>query len=95
MTPSRIQLSIWPAGIPSSAPGTIDWSGGMIDWSDPDYVANGYFWNVLQSVNMICADDPTQAKGTTGWIYSGNGSDGLPVSFDSELGFENTWDLAL
>lgn len=81
MTPSRIQLSIWPAGIAASAQGTIDWAGGMIDWSDPDYVANGYFWNTVQSVKVTCASDPDQALDTTGWAYSGNGTDGLPVSY--------------
>ncbi|KAF8889590.1 concanavalin A-like lectin/glucanase domain-containing protein [Infundibulicybe gibba] len=38
-TPSRIQLSIWPAGINTSAPGTVEWAGGMISWNDPDYVS--------------------------------------------------------
>ncbi|OBZ67523.1 putative glycosidase crf2 [Grifola frondosa] len=40
-TPSRIQLSIWPAGINSSAQGTIQWAGGLINWNDPDYQAAG------------------------------------------------------
>lgn len=31
-TPSRIQLSIWPGGIPSAPAGTIAWAGGLIDW---------------------------------------------------------------
>lgn len=32
---------IWPAGINGTAPGTIDWAGGMINWDDPDYKAAG------------------------------------------------------
>ncbi|KAK8844802.1 hypothetical protein IAR55_006652 [Kwoniella newhampshirensis] len=81
-TPSRIQISIWPAGISSSAQGTIDWAGGLIDWSDPDYVSNGYFWNTFQSVKMSCATDEgnqTIGVGTTGWTYGGNDSTGVPI----------------
>lgn len=52
----------------------------MIDWSDPDYVSNGYFWNTVQSVKVTCAKDPDRQVDTTGWVYTGNGSDGLPVS---------------
>lgn len=80
-TPSRIQLSIWPAGTSTSAQGTIDWAGGYIDWSDADYTSNGYFWNTIQSVKVSCADDQnTTTVGTTGWAYGGNDSTGVPVS---------------
>lgn len=40
-TPSRIQLSLWPAGTNASAAGTVQWAGGMINWQDPDYIAAG------------------------------------------------------
>ncbi|KAI0947732.1 hypothetical protein AcW1_009416 [Taiwanofungus camphoratus] len=40
-TPSRIELSLWPAGINTSAPGTVQWAGGMINWNDPDYQSAG------------------------------------------------------
>ena len=33
--------SLWPAGINTSAPGTIEWSGGLINWNDPDYTSAG------------------------------------------------------
>lgn len=77
-TPSRVQISIWPAGIDSSAAGTVAWAGGMIDWSDPDYVAHGYFYNTLQSVKISCADQPD--SDTTGYAYLGNDSSNVPVS---------------
>ena len=32
-TPSRVQFSVWPAGTSSSPKGTVDWSGGLIDWT--------------------------------------------------------------
>ena len=33
--------SLWPAGINTSAPGTIEWAGGMINWQDPEYQSAG------------------------------------------------------
>lgn len=39
-TPSRIQMSVWPAGIEGASQGTLDWAGGMIDWSSSEYKAN-------------------------------------------------------
>lgn len=33
--------SLWPAGINTSAPGTVQWAGGMINWNDPDYQSAG------------------------------------------------------
>lgn len=27
-TPARVQLSLWPAGLPSNGEGTIEWAGG-------------------------------------------------------------------
>ena len=71
-TPARIQFSIWPAGIPESAPGTVEWAGGMINWQDPDYVAAGQFYALVRSVNVECA--PPQQAGTnfTSYVYSSN-----------------------
>lgn len=36
-TPSRIQMSVWPAGIAGAPQGTLDWAGGMIDWGSSEY----------------------------------------------------------
>ncbi|ODN89750.1 hypothetical protein L198_06444 [Cryptococcus wingfieldii CBS 7118] len=86
-TPSRIQISIWPAGTSDNAQGTIDWAGGMINWDDSDYVSNGYFWNTVKSVRMTCGQDEMSVgtNGTTGWVYGGNGMDGVPtVTFTNE-----------
>ena len=80
MTPSRVQISIWPAGINTSAQGTIDWAGGMIDWQDPDFVNNGYFWNTIQSVKISCAADANKSDDTTGWAYTTTNGSGVPVS---------------
>ncbi|KAG8899365.1 hypothetical protein FRC01_010570, partial [Tulasnella sp. 417] len=51
-TPARVQLSIWPAGIPGAPQGTVDWAGGMIDYNDPDYVAQGQFSTIVKSVTI-------------------------------------------
>lgn len=50
-TPARVQLSLWPAGINTSAQGTVEWAGGMIDWNDPDYVAAGQFSAIVSEVS--------------------------------------------
>ncbi|GAA6013381.1 hypothetical protein JCM8202_003126 [Rhodotorula sphaerocarpa] len=54
-TPSRVQFSVWPAGIASSPQGTIDWAGGMIDWNNPTYVAQGHAFQAhVQWVDIQC-----------------------------------------
>jgi len=85
-TPARVQLSLWPAGIPGNAQGTIDWSGGLIDWNDPDYVsAGGHFYAFVKSVSVKCADGVSAASpalavpaGAQGYIYGQNVS-GVPA----------------
>lgn len=51
----------------------------MIDWNDPDYVANGYFWNSLKSVRIECADAQHDVS-TTGYEFVGNDTQDVPVS---------------
>lgn len=54
-TPARVQLSLWPAGLSTNAPGTIAWSGGEISWNSP-YMVNGYYYaqvyDVVSSIDM-------------------------------------------
>ncbi|KAG8927842.1 hypothetical protein FRC02_007706 [Tulasnella sp. 418] len=78
-TPARVQLSIWPAGIPSSAPGTVEWAGGMINWNDPDYVAQGHFGVIVKSVDIKCTPETAQTnpngtipKDAQSYIYMSN-----------------------
>ncbi|CAL1699711.1 unnamed protein product [Somion occarium] len=81
-TPSRIQLSIWPAGISSSPPGTIEWSGGMINWNDPDYTAAGHFQTLVKSVAVVCQDPSPPAANVTSYVYGINSSSLTPgISF--------------
>ncbi|KAG9016249.1 hypothetical protein FRB90_003641 [Tulasnella sp. 427] len=65
-TPARVQLSIWPAGIPGNPQGTIDWSGGLIDWTDPDYVAQGQFSTIVKSVSIKCAKETAATVANNG-----------------------------
>jgi hypothetical protein len=60
-TPARIMLSLWPAGLPTNAKGTVDWAGGEIDWNSP-YMTNGYYAARFQEVTVDCYDPPEQAQ---------------------------------
>jgi beta-glucanase (GH16 family) len=73
-TPSRIQLSIWPAGIEGSPKGTVDWAGGMINWDDPDYKAAGHFYVVVKQVSVKCTNaQPVAANSNiTSYVYGGS-----------------------
>lgn len=33
-TPCQIKISNWPAGTKSAAPGTVEWAGGLVDYSE-------------------------------------------------------------
>jgi len=68
-TPSRIQLSLWPAGIPSLPTGTVNWAGGMINWNDPDYLSAGHFYARINSVSVKCAQNAPGNPNITSYIY--------------------------
>jgi len=84
-TPSRVQLSIWPAGIPSMPQGTVEWAGGMINWSDPDYVAQGQFSVLVKSVTIQCSQETTTTLVDYGsmplnprsYVYTSNDTNGV------------------
>ncbi|QDS70497.1 hypothetical protein FKW77_010152 [Venturia effusa] len=70
-TPSRIMLSLWPAGLPSNGQGTIDWAGGLISWNSP-YMQNGYYYAMVSDVKVQCYDPPSGANtpGKKAYIYT-------------------------
>ncbi|KAF1816643.1 hypothetical protein P152DRAFT_381702, partial [Eremomyces bilateralis CBS 781.70] len=70
-TPSRVMLSLWPAGLPSNGEGTIKWSGGLVDWNSP-LMQNGYYYAMVKSVNVECYDPPSgaQIQGSKAYIYT-------------------------
>lgn len=64
-TPARVQISIWPGGLASNGKGTIDWAGGLIDWTDKniDIKTNGYYYAQFESVTVDCYN-ASSAPGT-------------------------------
>ncbi|KAL4921062.1 concanavalin A-like lectin/glucanase domain-containing protein [Aspergillus aurantiobrunneus] len=58
-TPSRMQLSLWPAGQASNAQGTIEWAGGEIDWDSEDIQQQGYYSASFGEVSVECYDPPS------------------------------------
>ncbi|KAF2841001.1 glycoside hydrolase family 16 protein [Patellaria atrata CBS 101060] len=70
-TPSRIMISLWPAGLPSNGEGTIEWAGGLIDWNSR-YMQNGFYYARLEEVSVECYDPPRGANvsGSKSYIYT-------------------------
>lgn len=70
-TPSRVMLSLWPAGLPTNEKGTIDWAGGQIDWNSK-YMQNGYYYARMQQVTVECYGPPSGAKksGDKTYLYT-------------------------
>ncbi|KAL1963686.1 hypothetical protein VTN77DRAFT_7890 [Rasamsonia byssochlamydoides] len=71
-TPARVQLSIWPAGLPTNAPGTIAWAGGEIDWNSQDIKEHGYDYATFGQITIECYDPPAGAniQGDKSYIYT-------------------------
>ncbi|KAJ7116501.1 concanavalin A-like lectin/glucanase domain-containing protein [Mycena epipterygia] len=84
-TPSRIQFSLWPAGTSASAPGTIQWSGGLINWNDQDYAnAGGHFTASVKSVSVKCGDPAPPGASVQGYVYSGGTLSSPTIAFTDE-----------
>lgn len=79
-TPSRVQVSLWPAGSSTNAVGTIEWAGGEIDWDSDDIKNYGYYYMLLKSVTVECYEPPegTSIEGDTAYVYNSS------KSFDSD-----------
>lgn len=52
LSPSRIQISLWPGGLESATEGTREWAGGYIDWNHEDPREHGYYYAVLNKINV-------------------------------------------
>jgi beta-glucanase (GH16 family) len=71
-SPSRVQLSLWPAGLSTNGQGTIDWAGGLVDWNS-DYMQNGYYYAMINDVTIECYDPPSGFDnnfGTQAYYYT-------------------------
>ncbi|KAF8735906.1 hypothetical protein AX14_001284 [Amanita brunnescens Koide BX004] len=86
-TPSRMQLSLWPAGINTSAPGTVEWAGGMINWNDPDYQSAGHFYALVESVTVQCADPTPPGPNVTSYVYLSNNATDVDIGFSNASTF--------
>lgn len=71
-TPSRMQMSLWPAGQASNAPGTIAWAGGEINWDSQDIKDPGYYYATFAEITVECYDPPSGAKvnGNKAYIFT-------------------------
>jgi beta-glucanase (GH16 family) len=79
-TPARVQLSLWPAGLASNGPGTVNWAGGLVDWNSADIKNNGYYYAAFTSVTVNCFN-ATSAPGTsTGVSYTYDGYSGTNLT---------------
>lgn len=67
-SPSRVQLSLWPAGLESNGKGTVDWAGGLVDWNS-QYMQNGYYFAQIKSINVECYDPPSGYKNNGDKVY--------------------------
>ena len=76
VSPARVQLSLWPAGLPTNPKGTVDWAGGEIQWNSP-YMTNGYYYSQFDYVNVECYNAPSGAKGSgkTSYVLTNSNAD--------------------
>jgi len=69
-TPARVQISIWPGGAPTNAPGTIQWAGGPIKWDHEDVKNFGYYFATFGEIEINCYNansPPGTNKGKSYW----------------------------
>lgn len=71
-SPARLQMSLWPAGLPTNAEGTIEWAGGVIDWNSEDIKKYGYYYATYGEITVQCYDPPAGAniQGDKSYIYT-------------------------
>ncbi len=69
-SPARVELSIWPGGASTNAPGTIAWAGGPIDWHSGDIAMYGYDFAVLKEVEIQCYAPPLGANPNNAVSYT-------------------------
>ena len=75
-TPSRVMLSVWPAGLPTNGEGTIEWAGGLVDWNS-EYMQNGYYYALVNDVTVECYDPPSDVEKSGSKAYKYTDDSGL------------------
>ena len=71
-TPARVQLSLWPGGLPTNGKGTIDWAGGLVNWNSEDIKNNGYYYSAFKSVEISCFSAKSAPGTNNGKSYTYN-----------------------
>jgi len=71
-TPARVQLSLWPGGLPTNGKGTIDWAGGLVNWNSEDIKNNGYYYAAFKSVEISCFNAKSAPGTNNGKSYTYN-----------------------
>lgn len=79
-SPSRVQLSLWPAGEASNGQGTVAWAGGLINWNSPDMSSQGYYSAQIMEVDVQCYDPPPGAHTSGTGAYTYTDTSGLNTS---------------
>ncbi|KAI4139173.1 MAG: hypothetical protein LQ341_004322 [Variospora aurantia] len=71
-TPSRVQLSLWPAGSPKNGQGTINWAGGFVNWNAQDPASVGYYYSMIKDISVECYPVPNEVKksGSKSYVYT-------------------------
>lgn len=71
-TPSRMQLSLWPAGQASNAEGTKEWAGGEIDWDSEDIKDKGYYYATIGDITVECYQPPagSDIHGNKSYVFT-------------------------
>ncbi|KAF4440612.1 putative rAsp f 9 allergen [Fusarium austroafricanum] len=67
-TPMQVKLGTWTAGSPSAAPGTIQWAGGLADYSKGPFNA---YYKSISIIDYAGGNAPT-TKSVREYIYGGN-----------------------
>lgn len=82
-SPARVQLSLWPGGLPTNGEGTINWAGGLVDWNSEDIQNNQYYYASIKDVSIQCYDPPsgTKRSGSTSYVLT------------KEPGTQDTWEI--
>lgn len=75
-----MQISIWPGGASSNAPGTIAWAGGAINWDSPDIQNYGYDFATFGQIEVECYN-ATSPPGT---------NSGKSYTYDNAIATNNT-----
>ncbi|KAK8035129.1 glycosyl hydrolase family 16 [Apiospora rasikravindrae] len=78
-----VQLSLWPGGADTNAPGTVAWAGGAIDWDSEDIKSYGYDFATVESVKIECYKTKSAPGTNSGKSYTITDYKGLNTSVDN------------